>query len=313
MGDSLHNRTAVLVLARLFQYTNKIMRTKGLLLITTIGWLLFANAVQAQKGIRIGYIDMDYILENVAEYNEASSDLEKKVQKWKVEIEAELKNVEEMRKDLNNERVLLTKELIEEREEDIFFKEKEILEYQQKRFGPNGDLFIQKRRLVQPVQDQVFVAVQEIAKNKKYDFIFDKSADIVMLYSADRYDISDQVLLRLNRASKRKQLNTKKEKKSLERAEKRNAEQEKEVSDRERAVQQKQSERERLLEERKAQRDSIRAAKKKEFEERRAKLLELQKRKKDSINVLKEQKENLKVDGASSDSNNEDENGDANN
>ncbi len=288
------------------------MKTKGLLLIAAISWLFFANTIQAQKGIRIGYIDMDYILENVADYNEASADLENKVQKWKVEIEAELKNVEEMRKDLNNERVLLTKELIEEREEDIFFKEKEILEYQQKRFGPNGDLFIQKRRLVQPVQDQVFIAVQEIAKNKKYDFIFDKSADLVMLYSADRYDISDQVLLRLNRVAKRKQLTTKKEKKSLERDEKRNAEQEKEVSDRERAVQQKTTERERLLEERKAERDSIRAAKKKEFEERRAKLLELQKRKKDSINTLKEQKEKLKEDGTSSDSK-EEGNGDTNN
>ncbi|MBQ0735151.1 OmpH family outer membrane protein [Aquimarina celericrescens] len=289
------------------------MKTKGLLLVVIISFLFFANSVQAQKGIRIGYIDMDYILENVAEYNEASADLEKKVQKWKVEIEAELKNIEEMRKDLNNERVLLTKELIEEREEDIFFKEKEILEYQQKRFGPNGDLFIQKRRLVQPVQDQVFIAVQEIAKNKKYDFIFDKSADIVMLYSADRYDISDQVLLRLNRASKRKQLTTKKEKKSLERAEKRNVEQEKEVSDRERAVQQNLTERERLLEERKAERDSIRAAKKKEFEERRARLLELQKRKKDSINTLKEQKEKLKEDGTSSDSNKINENEKPNN
>ncbi|MBP2832480.1 OmpH family outer membrane protein [Aquimarina sp. U1-2] len=278
------------------------MKTKGLLFVVTISLLCLTSTIQAQKGIRIGYIDMDYILENVAEYNEASADLEKKVQKWKVEIEAELKNVDEMRKDLNNERVLLTKELIEEREEDIFFKEKEILEYQQKRFGPNGDLFLQKRRLVQPVQDQVFVAVQEIAKNKRYDFIFDKSADIVMLYSADRYDISDQVLMRLNRASKRKQLTTKKEKKSLERAEQRNAEQEKEISDRERATQQRMTERERLLEERKAERDSIRAAKKKEFEERRARLLELQKRKKDSINALREQKEKLRTTNTSSES-----------
>jgi len=280
------------------------MKTKGLLLIATISWLFLTQVVNAQKGIRIGYIDMGYILENVPEYNEASSELETKVQKWKVEIEAELKDVEEMRKDLNNERVLLTKELIEEREEDIFFKEKEILEYQQKRFGPNGDLFIQKKRLVQPVQDQVFVAVQEIAKNKKYDFVFDKSADLVMLYSADRHDISDQVLLRINRASKRKQLNSKKEKKSLERAEKRNAEQEKEVSSRDRVAQQRLSERENLLEQRKAERDSIRAAKKKDFEQRRAKLLELQKRKKDSINLLKAQKEKLKEENTSSDSDN---------
>ncbi|WP_298314352.1 OmpH family outer membrane protein [uncultured Aquimarina sp.] len=265
------------------------MKTKVLLVLAAILWLSFSNTAEAQKGIRVGYIDMDYILENVPEYNEASADLETKVQKWKVEIEAELKEVEQMRKDLNNERVLLTKELIEEREEDIFFKEKEILEYQQKRFGPNGDLFLQKKRLVQPVQDQVFVAVQEVAKNKKYDFIFDKSADLVMLYSADRYDISDQILLRINRASKRKQVNSKKEKKALERAEKRNVEQEKEVTDREKASSRKQSEREQLLAERKAARDSIRAAKKKEFEERRAKLIEAQKRKKDSIKAIKEQ------------------------
>ncbi|WP_299432321.1 OmpH family outer membrane protein [uncultured Aquimarina sp.] len=268
------------------------MKTKVLLVLAAILWLSFSNIAEAQKGIRVGYIDMDYILENVPEYNEASADLETKVQKWKVEIEAELKEVEQMRKDLNNERVLLTKELIEEREEDIFFKEKEILEYQQKRFGPNGDLFIQKRRLVQPVQDQVFVAVQEVAKNKKYDFIFDKSADLVMLYSADRYDISDQILLRINRASKRRQVSSKKEKKALERAEKRNVEQEKEVTDRDRATSKKQSEREQLLAERKAARDSIRAAKKKEYEERRAKLLAAQKRKKDSIKALKEQLKN---------------------
>ncbi len=303
MGNPLHYRTTVLVLARLFQYIHKIMKTKGLLLVAAISWLFFTQAINAQKGIRIGYIDMDYILENVPEYNEASSELETKVQKWKVEIEAELKEVEEMRKDLNSERVLLTKELIEEREEDIFFKEKEILEYQQKRFGPNGDLFIQKKRLVQPVQDQVFVAVQEVAKNKKYDFIFDKTADLVMLYSADRYDISDQVLLRINRVSKRKQLNSKQEKKALERAEKRNAEQEKEVTDRERLAQKRLSDREQLLAERKAERDSIRAAKKKEFEARRAKLLEIQKRKKDSIKALKAKKENLDNNNAEDNNN----------
>lgn len=267
------------------------MKKRVLLAVTVLSWLFYIAPAHAQKGIRIGYIDMDYILENVPEYNEASAELETKVQKWKVEIEAELKVVEQMKKDLNNERVLLTKELIEEREEDIVFKEKEILEYQQKRFGPNGDLFLQKKRLVQPVQDQVFVAVQEIAKNKRYDFIFDKSAEPVMLYSADRYDISDQVLLRINRTSKRKQLNSKKEKKALERNEKRSVEQEKEVSQRQKNASKKETERQQLLEERKRLRDSIRAVKKKEFEERRAKLIEARNRKRDSINASKSKKE----------------------
>ncbi|TYP75995.1 OmpH family outer membrane protein [Aquimarina intermedia] len=268
------------------------MKTKVLGLATVIIWLCFSTPVQAQKGVRIGYIDMNYILENVPDYNEAAAELESKVQKWKVEIEAELKVVDQMRVDLNNERVLLTKELIEEREEDILFKEKEILEYQQKRFGPNGDLFLQKRRLVQPVQDQVFVAVQEIAENKKYDFIFDKSSDLLMLYSADRWDVSDQVLLRINRAAKRKQLTSKREKQAVQQADDRSVEQENEVSDREKAIQEKQEEREKLIEERRALRDSLRNIKKKEFEARRAKLIEMQERKKDSLRNLKKDNNN---------------------
>jgi len=77
-----------------------------------------------------------------------------------------------------------------------------MLEYQQNRFGPQGDLVLQKRRLIQPIQDQVFNEVQKIGTNKKYDFIFDKSADVVMLYSQKRHDISDLVLRGISRTRK---------------------------------------------------------------------------------------------------------------
>ena len=89
---------------------------------------------------------------------------------------------------------MLTDELIAEREEEIQILEKEMLEYQQDRFGPQGDLVLQKRRLIQPIQDQVFNEVSKYGANKKYDFIFDKSADVVMLYSEKRHDISELVL-----------------------------------------------------------------------------------------------------------------------
>ena len=104
-----------------------------LIIVSTIG-----ISAHAQRGVRIGYIDTEYILQNVPEYQEASAQLESKVQKWKTEIETQLNEIEQKRKDLSNEKALLTKELIEEREEDIAFEEKEILDYQQKRFGPNG-------------------------------------------------------------------------------------------------------------------------------------------------------------------------------
>ncbi|MFT4831200.1 MAG: Skp family chaperone for outer membrane protein [Psychroserpens sp.] len=175
------------------------MKTKVLLIITA---LFFSSAIFAQRGVRIGYVDMEYILENVEEYREANVQLETKVQKWKVEIEQKQSVVEQMKKDLMAEKVLLTNELIAEREEEIQVLENEMFQYQQDRFGPQGDLVLQKRRLVQPIQDQVFNEVQKIGANKRYDFIFDSSADVVMLYSEKRHDISDLVLRGIARTRK---------------------------------------------------------------------------------------------------------------
>ena len=93
------------------------------------------------------------------------------------------------------------------------------MDYQQKRFGPGGDMVIQRRQLVQPIQDQIYAAVKEIAENKKYDFVFDKNADFLMLYSAERYDISEQVLKIITRANKREQAKTKQERRELEKEE----------------------------------------------------------------------------------------------
>src|SRR5690606_24135699 len=165
--------------------------------------LLCSFNSHAQRGVRIGYIDTEYILENVPEYQEAMTQLDEKAQKWKIEIQAKISDIEQKRKALSNEKALLTKELIDEREEDIAFEEKEVLDYQQNRFGPSGDLMIQKKQLMQPLQDQIFSAIQDIAANRQYDFIFDKSSDNVMLYSAKQFDLSEQVLRSINRASKR--------------------------------------------------------------------------------------------------------------
>lgn len=240
-------------------------------------------SVYAQKGVRVGYIDMDYILENVPEYLEANAELEKKVQSWRTDIELKQKEVEEMQVALENERVLLTKELIEERKEDILYKEKEMLDFQQACFGPRGLLVTQKERLVKPIQDQVFNAVQQIATNKKFDYVFDKSADAVMLYTADRYDISDLVLRSINRTAKRTQLKTNAQKKQLERDEENTIAADKELAARQKAADAKKAAREQLLANKKAQRDSLRAAKIAEYEAKRKALIEERQRKKDSI------------------------------
>ncbi len=180
--------------------------------------LLFLTStfIFAQRGIKIGYIDTEYILENLPEYNQISKRLEEKASDWKKEIEERSRKIDQKKESLKSERILLTSEMIEEIEEEILIDEEELSEYQQKRFGPRGDLIIQKQQLIQPIQDQIFNAIRELAKSRNYDFIFDKSADIVMLYSDKRYDVSDQILRTISRANNRKKVDSRKDKREIE-------------------------------------------------------------------------------------------------
>ena len=262
------------------------MKTNVFILLLTA--LLVTAFAKAQRGTaRIGYIDMDYILENVPEYQEASGRLDEKVNKWKSEIEKKLGDVQEMKDELTNEKALLTKELIEERDEEIKFEEDQILDYQQKRFGPGGDLAIQRRQLVQPVQDQVFNAVQEISAAKKFDLVFDKSSDLMMLYTADRLDISDQVLRSITRSAKRNQINNKKEEKSFDIDEAKTVEQDKATQERQKEIEAKKEERQAEVDARAEERNAQKAERNRLFEERRQRLLEERQRKKDSIAAVR--------------------------
>ena len=245
-------------------------------------------AASAQRGINIGYIDMDYILENIPEYQEASSQLDHRVQEWKNEIDAKRREISEIQTQLENEKALLTKELLEEREEDIQYLQDQITEYQQKRFGPGGDFILQKKQLIKPIQDQVFTAVQEIADKRNFDFIFDRTSEIGMIYAKSNYDMSDQVLRIITRAANREQIETRQDRIELEQAENRTVAQDSVLQARAQASENAKTERELYIEQRRRERDSMRAVKKAEFEARRAKVLKERQARTDSIKAARE-------------------------
>ena len=260
------------------------MKAKVLILLLGIVSL----SVQAQKSVRLGYIDMEYILQNVDEYQEANKQLEAKVQRWKTEIETQKGSIEQMKKDLSAEKILLTQELIEEREEDIKAMEESMIEYQQDRFGPQGDLVMQKRMLIQPIQDQVFNAVQDIAQKRRYDFVFDKSADVVMLYSDKRHDISDLILRTINRTRKTSinSTTTGDDELSIDEEEEINPE----VEERKRLQEERKAERLKMIEESREAKLKELEERKKAYEERRQKLLE----QREAAKSAKEEKEDSK-------------------
>ena len=145
---------------------------------------------------------MDYILENLDDYKLANQEYSLKLDKWKREIEKKNNDLDIRYRELEIKRPLVTTTIYEEFKTELDFEKKQLEDYQQKRFGPEGDWIVQEKILIQPIQDEVLAAVQKIADKNKFDFIFDKSSAIIMLYSEKKYDISELVLKSILRQEK---------------------------------------------------------------------------------------------------------------
>tara|TARA_B100000768_G_scaffold79523_1_gene75669 strand:- start:1795 stop:2550 length:756 start_codon:yes stop_codon:yes gene_type:complete len=179
---------------------------KIFILFSAIICLIGINISFSQKTERIGFVNMDYILSNMEDYKLANQQLEKKISKWKTEIETSKAKINILKDSLEIERPLLTFDIIEDRESEIEFEEKQLNDYQIKRFGVNGDWVVQELILIKPIQDQVLKVVQTISEQKKFDKIFDESADAIMFYSEKKYDISELVLKSIQKAEKLERL-----------------------------------------------------------------------------------------------------------
>ena len=156
--------------------------------------IFFSLNLNSQKPLRVGYINMDYILSNIDDYKTANEEYDIKLNLWRKEIESRTNKIESRLKELAIKKPLLPDEVYQNLIDEIDFDKKQLEQYAQKRFGPEGDWLVQEKILIQPIQDEVLAIVQEIADKNKFDFIFDKSSAIIMLYSEKKYDISELVL-----------------------------------------------------------------------------------------------------------------------
>lgn len=156
--------------------------------------ILIISSVQFSFGQKFGYVDTNYILSRMPEYKEAQTELEKLAKGWESEIQAMYQEVEGKEANLQAEEILLTVDMREERRAEIERQWSEIKEYQSKIFGFEGLYFLKKKELIKPVQDKVFEAVERVAKNNRLQIVFDKSGDLVMIYTDPIHDYTDYVL-----------------------------------------------------------------------------------------------------------------------
>lgn len=152
--------------------------------------------VEAQK-FAVAYLDMQYILKNLPQYETANEQLSMISKRWQKEIDAAQQEMQIMTSNYQTEQIFLSADMKQKREDEILEKEQYVLELKRKYFGQEGEWYKKRESLLKPIQEEIYNAVQEIANEKRYDIVKDRSADPSLIYMSSRLDISDQVLEKL--------------------------------------------------------------------------------------------------------------------
>lgn len=160
-------------------------------LVVALAFIFGTGFAYSQK---YAYIDSDYILNKLAEYTAAKEKLDQLADRWTKEIEKRYDVLRMKKENFAREEVLLPKEEREKREEEIEKLETEAMQMQKARFGVKGEYFQKRQELIKPIQDKVYDAMQTVASQKKYVFVFDKANQSNLVYADAKYDISDLVL-----------------------------------------------------------------------------------------------------------------------
>ena len=159
------------------------------------GWTM-SSPLMAQK-FSVAYIDMQYILKNLPQYETANEQLNMISKRWQKDIDAAQQQAKLLVSNYQTEQIFLSPDMKQQREDEILAKEQEVLELKRKYFGQDGEWYKKREALLKPIQDEIYTAIQDIANEKRYDVVKDRSANPSLIYMSSKLDISDQVLEKL--------------------------------------------------------------------------------------------------------------------
>lgn len=155
---------------------------------------LTSTSLQAQK---LGYVDTQYLLDQMEEYQSAQQEIQALSEKWQKELDQMYADVEAMYDKYRAEEPLLPDDVKKTRQEEIFEAERRAKEFKKSKFGYEGELFKMQDEKIRPVQDKVYQAIEEVAKERRLDLIFDKAGNSGILYSNAAFDRTDDVAVKL--------------------------------------------------------------------------------------------------------------------
>lgn len=147
--------------------------------------------------LKIGYVDSDSIMDKFPDAQDARQKLDAFIQDWQTELTKLENNWKTKYDDYEKRKLIMTDQTRTETESELLKLEQQITDYREKKFGTNGELFQKQDEIMKPVQNKVFTAIKDVAKDEDFDFVFDRSGDVMLLFAKDEYDVTALVLEKL--------------------------------------------------------------------------------------------------------------------
>ena len=162
---------------------------KRLILIAV--FVLTTGTLAAQNYI---IVNSEKVFKSIDAYNTALSTLDKLAEQYQDMVDAKFAEVEKLYNNYMNQKASLTAATRQTRENDILAKEKAAQEYQETLFGNDGTLMKKRIEMIEPIQKQVFSAIEAYAKQVGADVVLDSANNPTLLYSNPSVDRTQQVI-----------------------------------------------------------------------------------------------------------------------
>lgn len=170
-------------------------------MILAVGGMLFLASACAPGQVKIGHMSSEAVMKQLPDAQDAQKQLDALVVEWQSELNRMQKEFQSKLDEYDKKKLIMTEQRRAEAEREMRELDQRIVDYRNRKFGQNGELFVKQNELMKPVQDRVFKAIQEVATEEGFDYVFDKSGEILLMYANEKYDLTQSVLAKLKIAS----------------------------------------------------------------------------------------------------------------
>jgi outer membrane protein len=151
----------------------------------------------AAAQMKIGHINSETIMQTLPEAIDAQKSIDALVAGWEADLQKMQADWKKKFDDFDKRKLILTDQVRADQERELRELDQSITDFRNKKFGQNGELFQKQNEIMKPIQNKMFHVLEEIAKDDGYDYIFDRSGEILVLYANDKYDLTQRVLQRM--------------------------------------------------------------------------------------------------------------------